>query len=261
MRAATVFIVAGLCGVAAFASTLITRAPRIPPQPSPDVRGRTIIASGVPPRSRKELEAVVRTPPDQRDEFYFWAVYQLALRVQWDGEEGEADGLWNRANGLALNVHPGDRAGAYAQLVRGEYARRNGDAEEEADSFRTAVRLFDGLMQQRPNGYRAPYYAGWCCRRLKDADGTGQYWSRVEELIGTDDARADPERLYALACERAMRGYQGQAIGALGQLAKSGWSDADLLSHAEEFESLRGDEEFQRIVESMRPVQRDKGVD
>jgi tetratricopeptide (TPR) repeat protein len=245
MRTATVLTAAAICGVVAFGSTLVVRAPRVP-VPRPGVAGRAIAASGIPPRDLASLERAVRSDPGD-----FWARYSLGLRRQWAGQAELAREDLAHAADEARNVHPGDQLGARACFVLGECGRLLGEEDGGRGSYGLALRLYEGRILERPGSARLLYYAGWCCRRLGDEAGAKKHWAHAEEMLGPDAERADPERLYTLAAVRALLGYQGQAIGALELLVKTGWRDRDALLNAEDFKSLRGTPELNRLVTEM----------
>ena len=67
-----------------------------------------------------------------------------------------------------------------------------------------------------------------------------------------DEAGSVRYALYDLACFAALNGNRVEALDWLSQAADAGWHDIDLTVQAPDFESLRGDDEFETLVERIR---------
>lgn len=258
MRSSLVWIAAGTCGLIAFGSTLIVRAPRVDPEPDPPpaTNYRTVQTYGgpsFPPTSLPVLEQYVRERPGAP-----MALRWLARRRAWAGQEDAAQRAWQeaaRCSTLALQdegyrLHPSIEW--QAPFVLAEACWELGEKDKARENYRAAIELFDKRMGARSAGNRdiiSPFYKGWSARRLGDEQTARTCFALAQEIVSEDiDRQSDHHMLYILAASRAMLGFEGQAIDAVNTLIKRGWRDGASLAHAEEFDSIRSNATIQRQI-------------
>ncbi|MEX2219417.1 MAG: hypothetical protein WD749_11755 [Phycisphaerales bacterium] len=251
MRAAAVWMIAAVCGLATFAASMVTRAPKLVDSRGNPVRPlmRTMAASGMLPRDIPALlEFITQSPEHLR------ARYWLALRYTWSGRTAEAREAWRAAADLVprlIELEPQGRRAPFAHFVLGEARRELGEHDGGLGAYEASLRMYGAVLERRPQDATVIYYMAWCCHRMGDQIGAGKYWRLVEELEAEAGERGDADSFYRLAAARAMLGKTDAALGAVDALLKRGFNDRLMLGAAEEFAALREEPRFRAALTRM----------
>jgi tetratricopeptide (TPR) repeat protein len=246
MRAVVVWTIAGVCGLVAFGSTLVVRAPNLPSAPramgfaSP--RG-----PGILPADTETLKNEVRNTPNE-----FAARYDLARRYEWAGQSRESTETWRE---LARSLEPLVRDGSDPRttFVFAEARHALHEADEGREHYEKVIELYRQRIASHGDSALVYYRMGWCARRLGDAAAMDEYFNRAEEVLSKSRDMIEPMVHYLLAAMRAMRGYNGQSIGEIEALIRMGIDDRQLFERAEEFENLRGDAQLSAALAKIPP--------
>src|SRR5262249_32519904 len=103
------------------------------------------------------------------------------------------------------------------------------------------------------------YRLGWARKLLGNQTEARMAWARAIDSLTLNDAPlASSVKLYNLACYRSLNGEPDEALDVLPRAAAAGWNDADHAEHDEDFEAIREDPRFKKIVLGIR--QRAMGV-
>lgn len=251
MRAAVVWMVAAVCGVAAFGATLVSRAPKVE-----RVRrlgghgavtgGGTMMASGMVPRDLEGLREMMRSPGrNVRQQF------MVARRLEWAGAHpSEIQEAWRTAQQLASDAvkSPPDGRAALSWFVLGEASLKLREPERAREAFPEAVKLYKNWLEERGRSPTVLYRLGWCCKRMEDGEGAAEYFGRAEDALAGDVAHADTDSLQTLAAVQALLGEREAALVTIRVMLERGWDDRAQLAGSDDFAELRGDPRFNAFL-------------
>jgi tetratricopeptide (TPR) repeat protein len=131
---------------------------------------------------------------------------------------------------------PGESA-FECHLLRGNALRAKLDHHEALESFRRAHLLNPGSLEVLLG-------MAWCFKRIDRVDQSIESMRRAYQMHPTV-----PIVLYNLACYHSLAGHKEQALSWLGRALRMDRSFGRLVSAETDFDPLRDDRDFQRLLE------------
>ena len=127
--------------------------------------------------------------------------------------------------------------------------RLRGEALREQERHTEALREYDDLLHLRPGDLSAVIGKAWCLKRL----------DRLSDAIDTlrSGAAAHPSEAlipYNLACYFALQRDKARCLAHLGRALRMDASYVELIEAEPDFEGVRGDADFQELVEAVARV-------
>jgi len=123
-----------------------------------------------------------------------------------------------------------------------------GDALRGRKEFRAAIRSFESAQALTPNKLDVLMGLAWCFKR------TDQLPRSIETMQQAyQHHRDEPIVLYNLSCYYALAGNKEQALPWLGRALRMQSDLRKLIPTETDFDSLRNDADFQRLIELTEP--------
>lgn len=163
-----------------------------------------------------------------------------------------------------------DAMSAAAACVLGDVYLRSGEGAAALAAYRRGwhtvqefprIMAYQRIAARAQAGLAAAYASLGERRRAEDlVDRVSQTTPQCESMAHNAAAASMPEVYWTLATAWARLGDGGRALETLKSAVRTGWRDAMWMEHDPEFESLRGDPGFRRLVDCIgawSPVQFD----
>lgn len=241
VQRATILIIAGVCGAAAFLWNLSRAAPVQRPVSSPGFR-----LAPAPDRTRDTptMEAAVLANPSDYDAWYI-----LATLRQGRGNSPAATDAWRALRQAAEEVVTGGRPDEIrARFMLAWACEKLGDPDAAKIAIARASEAYEAGMAsggRLVTRYQAWMRLGWCRRMRGDEAAAREAWDRAAELLNqTHPTEMPAGMLYDRACCQALRGEKETAMWCLGQATQRGFRDFEWAAADESLSSLREDPGF-----------------
>jgi serine/threonine protein kinase/tetratricopeptide (TPR) repeat protein len=183
--------------------------------------------------SNAEFEKASKLDPKLFDVPYYWA-----RNLQWQGRPEDA--LKVMRVGLALRPESFD----VAIMVAMVYTGMGKKAEAEA-ARKHAIKLMEDRLELNPDDARAWSLAGSAYAAANDRERAEK---AIERAIAIDQ---DALTIYNAACAYALLGDREKALDNLELAVRSGWKHRQWLEHDSDFDLVRSDPRFMKVVESL----------
>ena len=236
-----IFILALLCGFAAFFWTLLIRT--APPPPAPVVL-QPGFRSPDPPSDLASAERSARERPDDPQAWFVLATLRQAAgrtdaaREAWERTVQTASAAFQPRTSFLLGW-------AYEHL--GDTAAARSAFESAAAGYEAGVRP-DGRF---PDRYQAWMRLAWCRKMLADQAGARAAWDRVKEILNRVHPTEMPMgMMYDRACCLAQLGENEAAMWSLAQAVSKGFRGREWAAADENLAPLRADPAFKAWLNS-----------
>jgi len=182
-----------------------------------------------------EFDDAIRINPNLFDAYYYYARTSFAR-----GEIGRSAELF----GKAAEVRPEDFQSA---LLQGQSLRVLGRVEEARKANREGIARAERALELNPRDARALSAGG---NELFDygQPERGLEWSRRGLELYPDDLST----LVCGACLRCKLGLKEEALALLERVIARGWGNRDWIEHDPDYDILRDDPRFQRLLERLK---------
>ena len=144
--------------------------------------------------------------------------------------------LFEEALDRAERLLPHPKAGRFARSMRAECLR-------SLERYEEGTSAFMDLTSEEPGNVAAWVGLGWCLKRSGRLDQARQ---AMEGMLEANPG--DAIGLFNLACYLALESDHVHALDFLGRAIRADEEYRALARTEEDFESLRGDPDFERIV-------------
>jgi len=147
-------------------------------------------------------------------------------------------GLFERAMEVLDRLPEGDRECLEALLIRAEVLRHTGQ-------YRSALEILERLAEKDPDNVGIRLAMGWCHKRIGRIDLACADLETAKQV--------DPHNalvLYNLACYYSLAGKKQEALTYLGEALRREPGLRTLIDTETDFDALRADPEFIRLVYS-----------
>ncbi len=181
--------------------------------------------------AQAEFELALQLDPTQFEALYFYA----RMRFEQARLE-EAAELFERA----MAARPEDYQ---SPVLLGMVRRALGQEAESLLALRRGLDVAERHVTLNPDDARAFYLGGLACIRLGERD-RGLDWAARALALEADE----PVVIYNVAGIYALAGERARALDCLERCMGTGFGRKEWLAQDSDFESLRGDPRFQRLI-------------
>lgn len=137
-------------------------------------------------------------------------------------------------------VDDGDQSSFACNQLRGECYRQRKD-------YREALKAYHTALAERPTDLSVLLGMAWCYKRIDQLSEAIAVMERAYRIRPNE-----PIIMYNLSCYFALSGNKPQALSWLGRALRKERRLRKLISDESDFDRLRGDPDFQFVVESQR---------
>jgi non-specific serine/threonine protein kinase len=179
-----------------------------------------------------EFKEAIRRNPRLYEAYYFYGRACMA-----EGRYEQAAELFQKA----AEMRPEDYQ---APCFLEQALRGVGAPKEQVDAAsRRTVAIIEDHIELNPDDARALYLGGGCLLTLGERD-RGLEWGRRALAIDPDD----PMILYNVACLWSQAGETDSAVETLERAVDAGFGHRDWVVHDSDFDALREDPRFQKLL-------------
>jgi TolB-like protein/Flp pilus assembly protein TadD len=183
--------------------------------------------------AQAEFETALQLDPTQFEALYFYA----RMRFEQARLEQAAE-LFERA----MQARPEDYQ---SPVLLGMVRRALGQEDESLLALRRGLDVAERHITLNPDDARALYLGGLACVRLGERE-RGLDWATRALQLEPDE----PVVVYNVAGIYALAGEKEKALDCLERCMGTGFGRKEWLAQDSDFESLRGDPRFQRLIAS-----------
>lgn len=127
-----------------------------------------------------------------------------------------------------------------------------GEALRNSGRFEQAVRYLERAHELQPDALAVLLSLGWCFKRSDRIDRAIASLREAEKLCPKSDGKTLPLVHYNLGCYLALAGRKQDAIETLSRAFERDASYLDLATIEEDLAGLRGDRDFQELVDRLK---------
>jgi len=168
----------------------------------------------------------------------FEAAYWYAMGLMAEGRFEEAIKMFDRAGTL----RPEDYQSAFFMA---QAYKALGNNEKLEEHLRHGLKLMEGSLELNPDDARAWSLGASAYAAAHDREHAEK---AIERAVAIDQ---DALTIYNAACTYALLGDRDKALENLEVAIKSGWRHRQWLEHDSDFDFVRDDERFRKILESL----------
>jgi len=198
-------------------------------------RGATLSLSRRYDEASQEFEEAIRLNPNLFEAYYYFARASFA-----SGDLGRSAELFRRAG----EVRPED---FQSPMLLGQSLRMLGRSEEATDATREGIRRAEHVLVLNPLDGRALSLGSGALFEDRQT-ARAMEWSRRSLELYPDDMGA----LINGACLHAKAGQKEDALELLERVFARGWGKRDWVEHDSDYNILRDDPRFQKLVAKLK---------